>query len=188
MEGPQSSSSPFNSVNAIKTCFKSTNAFQEFKTLTVNKTETPKSKEPEKALEDEFKDLHLNLPVLEVLAHAPMYNTILDKYVESLENYEKRRGRGLLATASTVIDCWKAKIAVGERVTSLIFRVKEIGIGHVDTPYWTTISKRKSYESQPSTNDIGADTLTMTTVSILRKVKLGSLASETVGLHAEFIS
>ncbi|GJZ20312.1 hypothetical protein Tco_0556902 [Tanacetum coccineum] len=37
--------------------------------------------EPLKALEDEFKDLHLYLPVLEVLAHAPMYNTTLDKYV-----------------------------------------------------------------------------------------------------------
>nr|GEV33386.1 putative reverse transcriptase domain-containing protein [Tanacetum cinerariifolium] len=37
------------------------------------------------ASDDEFKDLHLNLPVLEVLAHAPMYNFILDKYVESLK-------------------------------------------------------------------------------------------------------
>nr|GEV76149.1 hypothetical protein [Tanacetum cinerariifolium] len=36
-------------------------------------------------LKDEFQDLHLNLPVLEVLAHAPLYNAILDKYVESLE-------------------------------------------------------------------------------------------------------
>ncbi|GJS98017.1 MAK10-like protein [Tanacetum coccineum] len=42
-------------------------------------------KEPEPTLEDEFNDLHLNLPVLEVLAHAPIYNAILDKYVESLE-------------------------------------------------------------------------------------------------------
>ncbi|GJX20005.1 zinc finger, CCHC-type containing protein [Tanacetum coccineum] len=41
--------------------------------------------EPEQTLEDEFKDLHLNLSVLEVLAHAPMYNAILDKYMESLE-------------------------------------------------------------------------------------------------------
>ncbi|GJX14474.1 MAK10-like protein, partial [Tanacetum coccineum] len=32
-----------------------------------------------------IKDLHLNLSVLEVLAHAPIYNAILDKYVESLE-------------------------------------------------------------------------------------------------------
>ncbi|GJU06628.1 MAK10-like protein [Tanacetum coccineum] len=89
IEDPQSSSLPFNSVNVIKTCFKSTSDFQKSqlqdKTLMVNKIETPKSKEPERALEDEFKDLHLKLPLLEVLAHAPMYNAILDKYVESLE-------------------------------------------------------------------------------------------------------
>nr|GEU31492.1 hypothetical protein [Tanacetum cinerariifolium] len=36
-------------------------------------------------LEDDFQDLHLNLSVLEVLAHAPIYNSILDKYVDSLE-------------------------------------------------------------------------------------------------------
>ncbi|GJY01103.1 MAK10-like protein [Tanacetum coccineum] len=41
--------------------------------------------EPEPTLEDEFEDLHLNLPVLEVLAHALIYYAILDKYVESLE-------------------------------------------------------------------------------------------------------
>nr|GEV52703.1 putative reverse transcriptase domain-containing protein [Tanacetum cinerariifolium] len=32
-----------------------------------------------------LKDLHLNLPVLEVLAHALIYNTMFEKYVESLE-------------------------------------------------------------------------------------------------------
>ncbi|GKC79559.1 DNA-directed DNA polymerase [Tanacetum coccineum] len=47
--------------------------------------ETQQPEEPEPTLEDEFQDLHLNLPVLEVLAHAPIYNAILDKYVESLE-------------------------------------------------------------------------------------------------------
>ncbi|GJU78883.1 MAK10-like protein [Tanacetum coccineum] len=41
--------------------------------------------EPEPTLEDEFQGLHLNLLVLEVLAHASVYNAILDKYVESLE-------------------------------------------------------------------------------------------------------
>ncbi|GJS63207.1 hypothetical protein Tco_0677771 [Tanacetum coccineum] len=51
----------------------------------VNEIRTPRSKEPEQTLEDEFKDLHLNLAVLEVLAHASMYNAIIDKYVESLE-------------------------------------------------------------------------------------------------------
>ncbi|GJV92665.1 MAK10-like protein [Tanacetum coccineum] len=45
---------------------------------------TDEAREPEKTLEDELKDLHLNLPVLKVLAHALMYNAILDKYVESL--------------------------------------------------------------------------------------------------------
>nr|GFD31681.1 hypothetical protein [Tanacetum cinerariifolium] len=41
--------------------------------------------EPKPTLEDKFQDMHLNLPVLKVLAHAPIYNAILDKYVESLE-------------------------------------------------------------------------------------------------------
>ncbi|GKA21592.1 hypothetical protein Tco_0701581, partial [Tanacetum coccineum] len=49
-----------------------------------------------------------------------------------------------------------AKIPIGKRITRSIFRVKEIDLGHMDTPYWTTIVKRKSYESRPSTNDIGA--------------------------------
>ncbi|GJW91583.1 zinc finger, CCHC-type containing protein [Tanacetum coccineum] len=65
-------------------------------------------------------------------------------------------GRGILATTSAVIDCKKDKITVGKRVTRSVFGVKEIGLGHVDTPYWTTLSKWKSYESQPSTNYIGA--------------------------------
>ncbi|GJW32229.1 MAK10-like protein [Tanacetum coccineum] len=47
--------------------------------------EPQQPKEPELTLEDEFQDLHLNLPVLEVLAYAQIYNAILDKYVESLE-------------------------------------------------------------------------------------------------------
>ncbi|GJV54433.1 hypothetical protein Tco_1450174 [Tanacetum coccineum] len=58
---------------------------QKDKLQTIIDIGTPKPTEPEKALEDEFKDLHVNLPVLEVLAHAPMYNAILDKYVESLK-------------------------------------------------------------------------------------------------------
>ncbi|GKA43752.1 reverse transcriptase domain-containing protein [Tanacetum coccineum] len=48
-------------------------------------TRTPKTKETNQDLEDEFKDLHLNSPVVEVSTHAPIYNTMLDKYIESLE-------------------------------------------------------------------------------------------------------
>ncbi|GJT98592.1 MAK10-like protein [Tanacetum coccineum] len=47
--------------------------------------ERQQPEEPEPTLEDEFQDFHLNLPVLEVLAHAPIYNAILDKYIKSLE-------------------------------------------------------------------------------------------------------
>ncbi|GJT43245.1 hypothetical protein Tco_0951960 [Tanacetum coccineum] len=89
MKDPQSSSRPLKSVNAIKTCSKPTNDFQKYqpqvKNLMVNEIGTPKPKELEKTLEDEFKDLHFSLPVLEVLAYTPIYNAILDKYVKSLE-------------------------------------------------------------------------------------------------------
>ncbi|GJV32483.1 retrovirus-related pol polyprotein from transposon TNT 1-94 [Tanacetum coccineum] len=220
-------------------------------------------KEPGKALEDEFKDLHLNLPVLEVLAHASMYKAILDKYVKSLKLGKNRSafiqsempkkikdlglfilpcrlgdskpfdtladlgsfvnliplypfktlklglleetknvlgladetksypvefvrnvevylrkiklfedfyvidmekdptcplliGRGFLATVSAVINYKKSKIAVGKGITRSVFGVKEIKLGHEDTPYWTTISRRKSYDPRPSINDTGA--------------------------------
>ncbi|GKD82747.1 hypothetical protein Tco_1349586, partial [Tanacetum coccineum] len=46
---------------------------------------TKQTKEPESTLEDEFQDLHLNLLVLEVLAHALIYNSMLDKFIESFE-------------------------------------------------------------------------------------------------------
>ncbi|GJU04775.1 MAK10-like protein [Tanacetum coccineum] len=40
---------------------------------------TQQLKEPEPTLEDEFKDLHLNLPVVKVLAHALIYNEVSAK-------------------------------------------------------------------------------------------------------------
>ncbi|GJW92750.1 zinc finger, CCHC-type containing protein [Tanacetum coccineum] len=220
----------------FKKCSKETNHPQKDQSQPVTKIRTQRPEEPEQTLEDEFKDLHLNLPVLEVLAHAPMYNAILDKYVESLElgkngsafvqgkvsakmkdpglftlpcrlwdskpfdtlaylgscvniiplylfkklniglieetnhifgladgtksylvgivkdvevHIERLEllndfyvidikkdpeppllvGRGFLATANAVIDCRKAKIAVGEGITRSVFRVKELEIG-----------------------------------------------------------
>ncbi|GJU83489.1 putative ribonuclease H-like domain-containing protein [Tanacetum coccineum] len=85
MKDPQCSSHPLNSINAIKTCSKETNHSQRDQLQTVKETGTRQSEEPEQTIEDEFKDLHLNLLVLKVLAHAPIYNAIVDKYVESLE-------------------------------------------------------------------------------------------------------
>nr|GEY04546.1 DNA damage-inducible protein 1-like [Tanacetum cinerariifolium] len=72
-------------INTIKTCSKENNHSQNNQLQTVMKIGTRQTKEPKQALEEELQDLHLNLPVLEVLVHAPVYNAILDKYVESLE-------------------------------------------------------------------------------------------------------
>ncbi|GJS65487.1 MAK10-like protein [Tanacetum coccineum] len=66
-------------------CSKETNHSQRDQLQTVMEIGTQQSEEPKQTIEDEFKDLHLNLPVLKVLARAPIYNAILDKYVESLE-------------------------------------------------------------------------------------------------------
>nr|GEW51020.1 hypothetical protein [Tanacetum cinerariifolium] len=59
-------------------------SYQKRLNLTMPDT-TQQPEEPEKTLEEEFKDLYLNLSILEVLAHAPMYNGILDKYMEGLD-------------------------------------------------------------------------------------------------------
>ncbi|GJS75484.1 DNA damage-inducible protein 1-like protein [Tanacetum coccineum] len=208
----------------------------------VSENEAPTLKEPKETLEDEFVDWHLNQPVLEVLAHVPMYDALLDKYIVSLEigengseyiqsiapkkmkdpglfilpcrlgdskpfdtladlgscvnllplnhfkelkvgllketddvpgladgtklypvgimrnvevHVEKLKlfkdfhvvdmereptcpllvGRGFLATANSVIDCKKAKIAVGEGLTRSIFRVEELDFGDDNEPY-----------------------------------------------------
>ncbi|GKB08447.1 hypothetical protein Tco_0836731 [Tanacetum coccineum] len=156
------------------------------------------------AREDEFKDLHLNLPVLEALTHAPMYNAILDKFVESLELGKNRhafiQGEMLkkmkdprlftlpcrledskhfdtladLGSYVNLIPLYLFKtlnIGLLEETKNVLGlpdrtvisdrncekrRVKELGLGHVDTPYLTTLAKRKSYESRPSTDDIDA--------------------------------
>ncbi|GJY69748.1 MAK10-like protein [Tanacetum coccineum] len=85
VEDPQCSLHSLHLINAIKTCSKQTSNLQKDQLQTVVKIRTSIPKKPKKSLEDEFKDLHLNLPVLKVLAHAPMYNAIMDKYVESIE-------------------------------------------------------------------------------------------------------
>ncbi|GJR02482.1 MAK10-like protein [Tanacetum coccineum] len=82
---PQCSSHPSNSINAIKAHIKKAAIPQTSLQQPEVETEPPQPEEPEPTLEDEFQDLHLNLPVLEVLAHALIYNAILDKYVESLK-------------------------------------------------------------------------------------------------------
>ncbi|GKA26519.1 MAK10-like protein [Tanacetum coccineum] len=65
-------------------------------------------------------------------------------------------GRGFLATANAVIDCKKAKIAVGEGLNRSIFNVRELEFGEENVPYWTTIGKCKSYKPRTSEDDIVA--------------------------------
>ncbi|GJZ19085.1 hypothetical protein Tco_0555675 [Tanacetum coccineum] len=84
-EDPQCSAHPYNSINTVKKCSNESNHFQKYQPQPATEISTQQPEEPEKTLKDEFKDLHLNLLVLEVLAHAPMYNAILDKYVERLK-------------------------------------------------------------------------------------------------------
>nr|GEV66026.1 MAK10-like protein [Tanacetum cinerariifolium] len=82
---PQCSSRPSTSINAVKTCSKYASHSQTSLLQTEMGIRTEQTEEPESTLEDEFQDLHLNLPVLEFLAHALIYNAMLDKYMESLE-------------------------------------------------------------------------------------------------------
>ncbi|GJZ76402.1 hypothetical protein Tco_0641074 [Tanacetum coccineum] len=63
---PQCSSHPSTSINAIKAYLNDA----------IIEPQQPEELEP--TFKDEFKDLHLNLPVLEVLSYAPIYNAILD--------------------------------------------------------------------------------------------------------------
>ncbi|GJY88037.1 MAK10-like protein [Tanacetum coccineum] len=69
----------------VKKCYNETNYFQKDQSQPVTRIRTQPPEGPEQTLKDEFKDLHLNMPVLEVLAHALMYNVILDKYITNLE-------------------------------------------------------------------------------------------------------
>nr|GEV77008.1 hypothetical protein [Tanacetum cinerariifolium] len=55
-------------------------------------------------------------------------------------------GRGFLATGNAVIDCKKAKIAVGEGITRLVFGVKGVDLGEEEASYWTMLEKKESYK------------------------------------------
>ncbi|GJT97756.1 MAK10-like protein [Tanacetum coccineum] len=82
---PQCSSHPSTSINIVKTCSKEASHSQANQSQARMRIGIKQTKEPKPTLEDEFQDLHLNLLVLESLAHAPINNARLDKYVESLE-------------------------------------------------------------------------------------------------------
>ncbi|GJZ92846.1 hypothetical protein Tco_0664911 [Tanacetum coccineum] len=79
----QCSSHPSNSINAIKAHFKEATISQTSLQQPKIETKPPQPEEPKPTLEDEFQDLHLNLPVLEVLAHAPSIMPLDNKLGDS---------------------------------------------------------------------------------------------------------
>ncbi|GKD05873.1 MAK10-like protein [Tanacetum coccineum] len=59
---PQCSSHPSTSINVVKTCFKKASHSQTSLLQTGIRIGTEQTEEPKSTLEDEFQDLHLNLP------------------------------------------------------------------------------------------------------------------------------
>ncbi|GJV13984.1 MAK10-like protein [Tanacetum coccineum] len=212
---PQCSSHPSNSINAIKAHFKEATISQTSLQQPEIENKPSQPEEPEPTLEDEFQDLHLNLPlrigksgsafvqgeipakiedpeiftlpcrlgdsksfdtladlgscvniiplylfkkiniglleetdhifgladgtksypvgiVKDVEVHIGKLKLLNDFYVLDMKKDPETPllvGRGFLATANAVIDCWMAKIAVGKRTTGSVFDVKGVELG-----------------------------------------------------------
>ncbi|GKB01843.1 MAK10-like protein [Tanacetum coccineum] len=75
--------SPFHLIQCYQVTFKEATISQISLGRPKIEIKPQQPEEPEPTLEDEFQDLNLNLPVLEVLAHASIYNAILDKLGDS---------------------------------------------------------------------------------------------------------
>ncbi|GKA98800.1 zinc finger, CCHC-type containing protein [Tanacetum coccineum] len=69
---PQCSSHSYTLINAIKAHFKEATISQTSLQQSEIENKPSQPEEPEPTLEDEFQDLQLNLPVLEVLAYTPI--------------------------------------------------------------------------------------------------------------------
>jgi hypothetical protein len=83
-----SSCQQYYSVNAMSTCFKQTQVLKKDQhDETTNKKSVNKIIEtpPIQNLDDEFKELHLERPVIDVLARTPYYNALLEKYEKKLK-------------------------------------------------------------------------------------------------------
>ncbi|GJU43042.1 MAK10-like protein [Tanacetum coccineum] len=77
MKDPQFLPHSLNLINAIKPCARPTRNLPKDQLQMINKIGTSKPREPEKSLKDEFKDLHLNLPVLN-LGDSKPFDTLAD--------------------------------------------------------------------------------------------------------------
>ena len=72
----------------MSTCFKQTQIFQKNQlnvTPNINSVNSIVETLPTQDLGEEFMELHLERPVIDVLARAPYYNVLLEKYEEKLK-------------------------------------------------------------------------------------------------------
>ncbi|GJW20335.1 MAK10-like protein, partial [Tanacetum coccineum] len=148
MGDPQSSSRPLNSINSVKTflthapiCSAMLDKYVE--SLEFGKNRLLEETDHVLGLADETKSYPVGI-VKNTEVHIGRLKLLDDFYVIDMDKDPATPllvGRGLLATASAVIDCKKAKIKIGEGITRLIFGVKEINVGDEEVPYWTTIGK-----------------------------------------------
>ncbi|GJT79624.1 MAK10-like protein [Tanacetum coccineum] len=182
---PQCSSHPSTLINAIKTCSTEANISQTSQLQTWIGIGTQQPEEPEPSLEDEFQDLHLNLPLniglleetnhifgladrtksypvgifKDVEVHIGKLKLLNDFYVIDMKKDPETPllvGRGFLATANAIIDCRMAKIAIGKGITRSVFSVKGVDLCEEEAPYWTTLGKRESYKPRPSSDEVRA--------------------------------
>ncbi|GJV84999.1 MAK10-like protein [Tanacetum coccineum] len=160
---PQCSSHPSTSINAIKAHSKEATISQTSLLRPGMEIETQQPEEPEPTLEEEFQDLHLNLPlniglleetdhifgladgtksylvgiVKDVEVHIEKLKLLNDFYVIDMKKDPKTPllvGRRFLAIANAVIDCEE------------------------EAPYWTTLGKKESYKPRPRLDGVGART------------------------------
>nr|GEY04869.1 hypothetical protein [Tanacetum cinerariifolium] len=99
--------------------------------------------------------------VKDVDVHIRKLKLLNDFYVINMKKDLKTPllvGRGFLATTNAVIDYRKAKIAVGEGITRLVFGVKGVKLGEEEAPCCTTLRKKESYKPRPSSDRVGART------------------------------
>ncbi|GJW37861.1 reverse transcriptase domain-containing protein [Tanacetum coccineum] len=126
-------SKPFDTLPDLRSCVNLI-PFYLFKTLNIRILKETKNV---LRLADETRSYSIGI-VKNIEVYVGKLKLLEDFYIIDMEKDPTsplRVGRGFLETASAVIDCRKTKIAVGEGVTILIFRVKEIGLG-ARPPYY----------------------------------------------------
>ncbi|GJV70232.1 hypothetical protein Tco_1485741 [Tanacetum coccineum] len=103
------------------------------------------------------------------LAHAPIYKAILEKYVESLElgknglafvqgEVPAKMEDPRLFTLPCRLGDSKPFNTLADLGSCVGIDVKGVDLGEEEAPYWTTLGKRESCKSRPSSDRVGVQT------------------------------